>query len=71
LNAAEQIAGVDSVEADDVGSAMILADRLVQKKHPESAAVEVWQGERCVGKLLRRQELPIVLRSLLHTLKRR
>ena len=65
LNATDKIVSVDSVEAEDAGGAMVLADYLITKKYPEFAAVEVWQGAKCVGKLLSQTKNPTTLDSLL------
>ena len=53
LNATDQVVSVDSLEADNVARAMALADHMIAKTYPGLAAVEVWHGAQCVGKMLR------------------
>ena len=53
LNATDRIVSVDSLEADDDGTAMEMAGQLILSKHAEFAApIEVWDCARCVGKVL-------------------
>jgi len=52
LNTADKIVSVDSLEAEDDGTAMEMAGLLILSKHTEFAAIEVWDCARCVGKVL-------------------
>jgi hypothetical protein len=52
LNAADEIVSVDSLEAQNDGTAMEMAGQLILSKHTAFAAIEVWDCARRVGKIL-------------------
>ncbi len=51
LNWTDHIASVDSLQAEDDDIAMAMAAGLLREQHPTSAAMEVWDQKRCIGRL--------------------
>jgi hypothetical protein len=51
LNDANNIVSVDSVQADEDETAMAMAASLLRGQHPTSAAMEVWEERRCLGRI--------------------
>jgi hypothetical protein len=58
LNTADKIMSVDSLEAEGDAAAMEMAGKLIQSKHTEFAAIEVWDCARCVGKVVSPADKP-------------
>jgi hypothetical protein len=51
LNWSDNIVSVDSVQADEDGIAMVMATSLLRDQHPTSAAMEVWEQRRRLGRI--------------------
>ena len=51
LNVSDNIVSVDSVQADEDGVAMVMATGLLREQHPTSAAMEVWEQRRRLGRI--------------------
>lgn len=51
LNWSDHIVSVDSLQADDDGIAMVMAASLLREQHLTSAAMEVWERKRCLGRV--------------------
>jgi hypothetical protein len=59
LNWSDNIVSVDSVQADEDGIAMVMATSLLREQHPTSAAMEVWEQRRRLGRIERGLTLDI------------
>lgn len=51
LNWSDNIVSVDSVEADEDDTAMAMAISLLRDQHPTSAAMEIWEQKRRLGRI--------------------
>ena len=51
MNSVDEIVSVDSLEAQNDGTAMEMAGQLILSKHAAFAAIEVWDCARRVGKV--------------------
>jgi hypothetical protein len=51
LNWSNNIVSVDSVQAEEDDSAMVMAISLLREQHPTSAAMEVWEQKRRLGRI--------------------
>jgi hypothetical protein len=51
LNWSDNIVSVDSVQADEDDTAMVMAVSLLREQHPTSAAMEVWEQRRRLGRI--------------------
>jgi len=51
LNYSDHIVSVDSVQAEEDGIAMAMAASLLTQQHPTSAAMEVWERRRRLGRI--------------------
>jgi hypothetical protein len=65
LNWSDNIVSVDSVQADEDGIAMVMATSLLREQHPTSAAMEVWEQRRRLGRIENEGPDTRTLRSLL------
>jgi hypothetical protein len=50
LNWSDNIISVDSVQADEDDTAMVMATSLLREQHPGSAAMEIWEQKRRLGR---------------------
>jgi len=51
LNYSDNIVSVDSVRAEEDAIAMAMAASLLRQQHPTSAAMEVWEQRRRLGRI--------------------
>jgi hypothetical protein len=51
LNWSDNIVSVDSVQANEDDTAMVMAVSLLREQHPTSAAMEVWEQRRRLGRI--------------------
>lgn len=51
LNWSDHIVSVDSLRAEDDDIAMVMAASLLREQHLTSAAMEVWEQRRCIGRV--------------------
>ena len=51
LNYSDNIVSVDSLQADEDSLAMVMATSLLRQQHPTSAAMEVWDLSRRLGRI--------------------
>lgn len=51
LNWSDNIVSVDSVQADEDDTAMAMAVGLLREQHPTSAAMEIWEQKRRLGRI--------------------
>jgi hypothetical protein len=51
LNYSDNIVSVDSLQADEDTIAMVMATSLLREQHPTSAAMEVWEQRRRLGRI--------------------
>jgi len=51
LNYSDHIVSVDSVQAEEDDIAMVMAASLLRQQHPTSAAMEVWEQRRRLGRI--------------------
>ncbi len=51
LNWSDHIVSVDSLEAEDDKIAMVMAAGLLREQHLTSAAMEIWDQKRCIGRV--------------------
>ena len=51
LNWSDHIVSVDSLQAEDDSMAMVMAAGLLREQHLTSAAMEVWDQKRCIGRV--------------------
>lgn len=51
LNYSDNIVSVDSLQADEDSIAMVMATSLLRQQHPTSAAMEVWDQSRRLGRI--------------------
>jgi hypothetical protein len=51
LNWSDHIVSVDSLQAEDDQIAMVMASSLLREQHLTSAAMEVWEQKRCIGRV--------------------
>jgi len=51
LNYSDNIVSVDSVRAEEDDIAMAMAASLLRQQHPTSAAMEVWEQRRRLGRI--------------------
>jgi hypothetical protein len=51
LNWSDKIASVDSLQAESDEIAMVMASSLLRERHPTSAAMEVWEQKRRLGRI--------------------
>ena len=51
LNWSDNIVSVDSVQAKEDDAAMVMAISLLREQHPTSAAMEVWEQKRRLGRI--------------------
>jgi hypothetical protein len=51
LNYSDNIVSVDSLQADEDNIAMVMATSLLRQQHPTSAAMEVWDQSRRLGRI--------------------
>jgi hypothetical protein len=51
LNDSDNIVSVDSVQAEEDETAMVMAASLLRQHHPTSAAMEVWEQRRRLGRI--------------------
>ena len=65
LNYSDHIVSVDSVQADEDDVAMAMAAGLLRQQHPTSAAMEVWEQRRRLGRIENDGPDVRTLRSLL------
>jgi hypothetical protein len=65
LNYSDHIVSVDSVQAEEDDIAMVMAASLLTQQHPTSAAMEVWEQRRRLGRIENDGPDVRVLRSLL------
>ncbi|HJR21085.1 MAG TPA: hypothetical protein VJ822_05655 [Dongiaceae bacterium] len=65
LNYADNIVSVDSLQADDDDIAMVMATGLLREQHPTSAAMEVWEQRRRLGRIENSAPDANIVRSLL------
>ena len=65
LNYSDNIVSVDSVQADEDDLAMVMATNLLRQQHPTSAAMEVWEQRRRLGRIENDGPDVRALRSLL------
>ena len=64
LNYSDNIVSVDSVQADGDDIAMIMATGLLREQHPTSAAMEVWEQRRRLGRIENNAPDANIVRSL-------
>ena len=65
LNYSDNIVSVDSLQADEDNIAMVMATSLLRQRHPTSAAMEVWDQSRRLGRIDNSAPGVSTLRSLL------
>jgi hypothetical protein len=65
LNYSDNIVSVDSVQAEEDDIAMVMATSLLREQHPTSAAMEVWEQRRRLGRIENDGPDVRALRSLL------
>jgi hypothetical protein len=65
LNYSDNIVSVDSLQADEDTIAMVMATSLLSEQHPTSAAMEVWEQRRRLGRIENDGPDASILRSLL------
>ena len=65
LNYSDNIVSVDSLQADEDNIAMVMATSLLRQQHPTSAAMEVWDQSRRLGRIDNSAPGASTLRSLL------
>lgn len=65
LNWSDNIVSVDSLQAEEDGIAMVMASSLLREQHPTSAAMEVWEQRRRLGRIENDGPDVSTLRSLL------
>jgi hypothetical protein len=65
LNWSDRIVSVDSLQADEDDLAMVMAGSLLREQHPTSAAMEVWEQKRRLGRIENDGPDTGTLRSLL------
>jgi hypothetical protein len=65
LNYSDNIVSVDSLQADEDNIAMVMATSLLRQQHPTSAAMEVWDQSRRLGRIDNSAPGVSTLRSLL------
>ena len=65
LNWSDKIVSVDSLQAEEDGIAMVMASSLLREQHPTSAAMEVWEQKRRLGRVENDGPDASTLRSLL------
>lgn len=65
LNYSDHIVSVDSVRAEEDDIAMVMAASLLMQQHPTSAAMEVWEQRRRLGRIENDGPDVRTLRSLL------
>ena len=51
LNWSDNIVSVDSLQADEDDTAMVMAVGLLREQHPTNAAMEVWEQGRWLGRI--------------------
>ena len=51
LNHSDNVVSVDSVQAEEDSVAMVMATSLLRQQHPISAAMEVWDQSRRLGRI--------------------
>jgi hypothetical protein len=51
LNGSDHIVSVDSLQAEEDDIAMVMATSLLREQHPTSAAMEVWEQKRRLGRI--------------------
>ena len=51
LNWSDNIVSVDSVQAEEDDTAMVMATSLLREQHPTSAAMEIWEQRRRLGRI--------------------
>jgi hypothetical protein len=51
LNWSDNIVSVDSVQAEEDDTAMVMAVSLLREQHPTSAAMEIWEQKRRLGRI--------------------
>ncbi|NJO33796.1 MAG: hypothetical protein HC869_12255 [Rhodospirillales bacterium] len=51
LNWSDNIVSVDSVQAEADDTAMAMATILLREQHPTSAAMEIWEQKRRLGRI--------------------
>lgn len=65
LNWSDRIVSVDSLQAEDDEIAMVMASGLLREQHLTSAAMEVWEQKRCIGRVDNNGPDATILRSVL------
>jgi len=65
LNWSDKIVSVDSLQAEADEIAMAMANSLLRERHPTSAAMEVWEQKRRLGRIENDAPDVSALRSLL------
>jgi hypothetical protein len=65
LNWSDNIVSVDSVQAEEDDTAMVMAIGLLREQHPTSAAMEVWEQKRRLGRIENDGPDTLTLRTLL------
>lgn len=65
LNWSNNIVSVDSVQAVEDDTAMVMAISLLREQHPTSAAMEVWEQKRRLGRIENDAPDACTLRTLL------
>lgn len=65
LNWSDNIVSVDSVQAEKDDTAMVMAISLLREQHPSSAAMEVWEQKRRLGRIENDGPDALTLRTLL------
>ena len=65
LNWSDNIVSVDSLQAEQDDIAMVMATSLLREQHPTSAAMEVWEQRRHLGRIENDGPDASALRSLL------
>jgi hypothetical protein len=65
LSYSDHIVSVDSVQAEEDDIAMVMAASLLRQQHPTSAAMEVWEQRRRLGRIENDGPDVRTLRSLL------
>ena len=51
LNWSDNIVSVDSVQAEEDDTAIMMATSLLREQHPSSAAMEIWEQTRRLGRI--------------------
>ena len=51
LNWSDNIVSVDSVQAEEDDTAIMMAASLLREQHPSSAAMEIWEQTRRLGRI--------------------